>query len=70
MSGINQSFYQIMAAAIANMPNFFLTKGRPVRASGLGTRKVRGYNKYTPHQGEQEKARRRRQIARGIIQVG
>jgi hypothetical protein len=32
-------------------------------------KKLYGSSIYSPHQGEQEKARRRNQIARGIIQV-
>lgn len=37
------------------------------RKRNLGRKHPKGYNKYAPHQGAQEKARRRRQMAKGQL---
>jgi hypothetical protein len=41
------------------------------KRAAIKARRIRyGASVYTPHQGEREKARRRRQLARGILQFG
>jgi hypothetical protein len=60
-----------LANAALRASRQFLAKAHELNSvKGAAKTGKKSGNKYSPHQGESEKARRRRQIAKGMLKVG